>query len=345
MKLHNTLLLHGFSFMTVMGLILFAQSPASFADGPPFSLPIDCKIGKNCFIQNYVDLAAGPEGKDFQCNSLTYDGHTGTDIRLLDYPEMRQGISVIAAAAGKVRAIREGMEDVTQETVKRDEITGRFCGNAVVIDHDDGWSTFYCHMRKGSIAVKKDDVVQRGQKLGLVGNSGMAEFPHVHFEVMKGKTALDPFTGKALQSTCGAENAAPLWSTEALAALPYVRTGALVAGFSDRVPTRPEIRDGAFATTTFTRKSPAIIFWAEVFGKVAGDKENVLITAPSGKNMVASAKTATKNEATSFMFLGDKIPPSGWEPGKYKASYILTRSVNGQAPQPVIQIERTMIIE
>lgn len=336
---------HAIGFITAVGWALFSQSSILLADGPPFSLPIDCKIGKNCFVQNYVDLAAGPEAKDFQCNTLTYDGHTGTDIRLLDYPEMRQGVSVLAAAAGTVRAIREGMTDVTQETVNREAIKGRYCGNAVVLDHEDGWSTYYCHMRQGSIAVQQGDVVKRGQKLGLVGNSGMAEFPHVHFEVLKDKTALDPFTGKALQSTCGAENPAPLWSPEALAALPYIRTGALVAGFSDRVPTRPEIRDGVFAGTKFTRKSPAIIFWIEIFGKVAGDKEKILIAGPAGENIVATEKTAMKNEATSFMYIGNKMSPTGWAPGKYKASYVLTRSVNGKAAQPVVQIERTIIIE
>ncbi len=344
MKLRYTLA-HAFGFMTVVSAVLFVQNSASLADGPPFSLPIDCKIGKNCFVQNYVDLLAGPDAKDFQCNTLSYENHTGTDIRLLDYPEMRQGVAVLAAAAGKVRAIRDGMADVTPETLKPADIEGRHCGNAVVLEHDEGWSTYYCHMRQGSIAVKQGDVVERGQKLGLVGNSGMAEFPHVHFEVLKGKTALDPFTGKAVQSTCGADNPAPLWSPEALAALPYVRTGILISGFSDRPPTPAEARNGTFSATKFTRKSSAIIFWVELFGPVAGDTENFLLTAPSGKNIYAGSKKVPKNKATYFSYAGNKLSTAGWEPGKYKASYTLTRSINGQAPQPVVQIERTIIIE
>ncbi|MEZ5647599.1 MAG: M23 family metallopeptidase [Alphaproteobacteria bacterium] len=321
------------------------------ADGPPFSLPLACAVGKDCFVQNYVDLAPGEEAKDFRCNTLTYNGHDGTDIRLRDYPQMRQGIAVLAAAAGRVRNTRDGMADVTKETLNPSAITGRYCGNAVILEHDDGWTTTYCHMRQGSVAVKKDDMVTRGQKLGLIGNSGMAEFPHVHFEIQKNRVPLDPFTGKPLESGCNAADTLPnipletsLWTKKAAAEMPYVRTGILISGFADRVPTPPEIRNGDFAAIKFTRTSPALVFWVELFGKVMGDTENLLLVSPSGKALVANSKKAIKNEASSSLYFGIKAPPGGWEQGRYKASYILTRSVNGQAPQPVVQVEKYITI-
>ena len=35
---------------------------------------------------------------------------------------------------------------------------GRNCGNGVTLDHGDGWQTQYCHMRRGSVAVKVADL-------------------------------------------------------------------------------------------------------------------------------------------------------------------------------------------
>jgi D-3-phosphoglycerate dehydrogenase len=55
------------------------------------------------------------------------------------------------------------------DTGLRGEIAGRECGNGVVIAHEDGWETQYCHMRRGSVAVQPGERVARGQTLGLVG--------------------------------------------------------------------------------------------------------------------------------------------------------------------------------
>ena len=46
-----------------------------------------------------------------------------------------------------------------------------------------------------AMAVKLGDTVVAGQRLGLVGLSGMTEFPHLHFEVAKGGAVVDPFLG------------------------------------------------------------------------------------------------------------------------------------------------------
>lgn len=46
----------------------------------------------------------------------------------------------------------------------------------------------HAHMGKGSIAVKKGQAVGPGTPLGKVGDSGMADGPHLHFEISKGKT-------------------------------------------------------------------------------------------------------------------------------------------------------------
>ena len=57
-------------------------------------------------------------------------------------------------------------------------------GNHVIINHNNGYLSLYGHMSR--IAVKKGDVVARGQVIGYVGMTGVATGPHVHYEIWKG---------------------------------------------------------------------------------------------------------------------------------------------------------------
>lgn len=45
----------------------------------------------------------------------------------------------------------------------------------------------YMHLRKGSITVKKGQLVTEGQVIGLSGNTGESTGPHLHFEIQRGK--------------------------------------------------------------------------------------------------------------------------------------------------------------
>jgi murein DD-endopeptidase MepM/ murein hydrolase activator NlpD len=65
-------------------------------------------------------------------------------------------------------------------------------GNAVLIDHGDGWLTHYGHLSK--IAVTVGQVVQAGQRIGDEGSTGHSTGPHLHFEVHQGhyKNPVEP---------------------------------------------------------------------------------------------------------------------------------------------------------
>ncbi len=63
-------------------------------------------------------------------------------------------------------------------------------GNRVVVDIGEGRFAFYAHMQPGSVRVKVGDKVKTGQVLGLLGNSGNTDTPHLHFHVMDGPSPL-----------------------------------------------------------------------------------------------------------------------------------------------------------
>lgn len=65
-------------------------------------------------------------------------------------------------------------------------------GNCVIIDHGNGLWTLYGHIRNGGIKVEKGEKVQKGQKIAEVGSTGNSTGPHLHFEVRKNQTPVNP---------------------------------------------------------------------------------------------------------------------------------------------------------
>jgi murein DD-endopeptidase MepM/ murein hydrolase activator NlpD len=61
----------------------------------------------------------------------------------------------------------------------------------VILEHPrSGLQTVYAHLQRP--LVKEGQWVSRGQKIALSGQSGHASGPHLHFEIRKGVTAIDP---------------------------------------------------------------------------------------------------------------------------------------------------------
>lgn len=314
---------------------LSAASPAQ-AGPPRLELPLDCEMGKVCVVQNYVDHDPGPGRQDVACGPLTYDGHDGTDIRLPDYVAMEKGVPVLAAAAGTVVALRDGMEDINMNLVGREKLDKVGGGNAVILDHGDGWQTLYLHMKRGSVAVQKGQRVEAGQKLGLVGLSGLTEFPHVHFGVKHNRQTVDPFVGEAPYAACG-QTYAPLWSEAAAKALAYRRTAGLSAGFATRQPDAEAARRGEYASDTLAPGAGMLLFWADLMGVKAGDKQRVRIEAADGRVLFDRDADIPADKVVWFSYQGLKRPADGWPKGPYRGTVTLTRGA-----ETVVKMERSL---
>ena len=63
-------------------------------------------------------------------------------------------------------------------------------GNLVEIDHSNGYVTRYGH--NDTIAVEIGQTVKKGQVIAKMGSTGRSTGPHVHFEVLKNGTKVDP---------------------------------------------------------------------------------------------------------------------------------------------------------
>jgi murein DD-endopeptidase MepM/ murein hydrolase activator NlpD len=297
-----------------------ATSWVVLAEAIELRLPIDCEVGRTCEIQKYVDLDPSPNVRDYQCGTLADNGHKGIDFRLPSLHAQRAGVDVLAAAAGRVLRVRDGVADVSVRERGIGAVEGRECGNGVVIDHGDGWNTQYCHMAQGSVTVKPGEVVQASQRLGRVGMSGLAEYPHLHFGVTFQGDLVEPFAFEAPQGSCGAGRS--LWEPSLQAALAYKPRALLNTGFTDRSVEMQAIENEELVAPT--RESP-LVAYVRAIGAKAGDIQRLAITGPDGRIVAEnSAKPLDRDKAQVMVFVGKKAPPGGWPSGVYRAAYTIT---------------------
>ena len=111
-----------------------------------------------------------------------YKSHTGMDIA------SNQGTPVYACDSG---------------TVVLAEWYGGY-GNCIMIDHGNGYKTLYGHL--SVIYVSNGQVVSQGQTIGQVGSTGNSTGPHLHLEVYKNGTRIDPeqfYSGLTISQDAG----------------------------------------------------------------------------------------------------------------------------------------------
>ncbi len=122
-----------------------------------------------------LPFPAGKSYKVIQGNHGDFT-HTGFNEYAWDFA-MPLDAEVCAAAAGRVVRVKQ---DGTAGGPSN-EFFGD--GNAIIIDHGEGYFSHYLHLAPGSARVKEGDLVTGGQTIALSGNTGFSSTPHLHFHV------------------------------------------------------------------------------------------------------------------------------------------------------------------
>ena len=329
---------------TLATSLLPLQSRAA-EQAPVFSFPVDCTIGIECFVQNYVDLAPGATVQDYACGQLSYNGHKGTDIRVRDLGMLEKGIPVLAAAKGRVVGLRDGEPDRNFRDIAPGSIKNKECGNGVLLDHGKGWLSQYCHLKKGSLLVQKGKLVSTGQPLGQMGLSGKTVFPHLHFEIKRGKRFIDPFTGlhqRPAGNCNGQDVAGSLWKSSLSAKLPYRTSGVIRSGFAVEMIDIKDVEQGKFKSLSGSTSAPLILFWAQIYGLRPGDRNQFLVTFPNGKTFAKSTNIHDGRHKAQWLSWVGKRRPEGaaWPSGQYVGRYVLSRKTAKGNWQRIISIKR-----
>lgn len=94
---------------------------------------------------------------------------------------------IYAVGNGTVADASDGLPDFETIYSATGITLATAAGNYVILDIGNGKYACYAHMVNGSVRVKKGDTVTEGQVIGLVGNSGNSDIPHLHFQVVTDK--------------------------------------------------------------------------------------------------------------------------------------------------------------
>jgi len=127
--------------------------------------------------------AAGPEPPRYwplDEHGFLTRGQVGANAKDEPHP----GIDIAVPVGSMVRAAGGG----TVAESGQDPEYGWF----VLLQHPDGYQSMYGHLSRRLVA--QGDSVRAGQVIGLTGNSGRSSAPHLHFEIRRQGTSLDPLT-------------------------------------------------------------------------------------------------------------------------------------------------------
>lgn len=98
------------------------------------------------------------------------------------HTRIHHGIDISAPLYTPIRAAAAGRVLVAE--------TQSGYGKVVILDHGGGWQTRYAHLSK--FEIQQGASVAPGEKIGLVGKTGNATGPHLHFEIRRFSRPLNP---------------------------------------------------------------------------------------------------------------------------------------------------------
>ena len=231
--------------------------------------PIEGIYGTDYIIVNYIDWGID-HILDFNRGSKTYKGHSGTDFVISGFPQMDEGVFVNSVDTGIVTFVHDGEFDRNTDG----NISLGF-GNYIAIRHPNKTYTYYAHLKKNSLLVKKGDYVSPGQHIALVGSSGNSTDPHLHFEMWYDSLFLiEPFA-----NSCGANY------SHFKDLIPYDTSFHIWQnGITDFIPPIDSLRNRPAEKYTFNDQDSIISFWALQYGLKTGDSTRIEWITPLGDN-------------------------------------------------------------
>lgn len=256
--------------------------------------PLAGNLGRDIFVNNYVDLDPGPGVRIYDCSSHSYDGHDAHDVSPRgSFVEQKIGIPVYAALDGYVTRVHDG---------EPDEVTvpANAPANYVQLYHGGGHVTGYLHLKKDSVGFlhqgqwrpwQVGDFIRAGTQIGLMASSGNSTGPHLHFSSHTNSAGPPSWNGTPYEPHSGACDPGPSdWFSQV-----DDRTTPLVHDFAfspnpfTGSANPPE--DLAVRTGTFTSGPRTVHFRADLAGVEAGDSWRVLFLRPDASVAVDSSGT------------------------------------------------------
>ncbi len=130
------------------------------------------------------ELLRIPAIQPVENDDLSYTG-AGFGMRLhpiLQIYRMHEGIDFVVPYGSEIYATANGRV----KSIRRSSTFGKY----IVADHGNGYETLYAHLSE--IRVRRGQQLERGDIIGLSGNTGLSSGAHLHYEVHRDKRAVNP---------------------------------------------------------------------------------------------------------------------------------------------------------
>ena len=309
-------------FKFILTILIFSSFlSAGFAVArifnPPLELefPVSCQLEENCWFVNYPDEDLTKGIRDYKGGKVSRNGKKGIEIVV---KTILEEMPVIPAENGEVVFIKNNVEDnlLDSEDEQKEQ---SFCGNYVIIEHNNGWKTLYCHLKKDSITVKPGDFAVEGKEIGQIGLSGQTEFPHLYFAVLHKGQYFDPFTGINLSNIKNKEAFKPFWSVKAKKRFKYKEIALINTGVSLEAPLLEKIKQGKLEDIKLAQDTPLFYLWMQGFHLKTGDYMKIKLENPSGEKILDKVQKISSNDLEQVVFFDiKKEEEEDWEIGVYK---------------------------
>ncbi len=130
-----------------------------------------------CLTQQLLGFSYAPPVDGTLTSGFGYREHP-----ILEGERFHYGVDLGADSGAVIRAFAAGTVTVVAEASE--------LGKYVIVSHPGGFSTLYAHC--SAITASSGQQVAMGDPIAEVGDTGMTTGPHLHFELMRGSTYLDP---------------------------------------------------------------------------------------------------------------------------------------------------------
>jgi len=150
---------------------LAGSGPSNSSDHRRTLVPLNGKVWiSQRFAIDWVKVGA---------NGNTWHGDRGRNENFWGFGE-----PVLAVADGEVVTASDSIPDNVPGRLPAAATVTNIAGNHVILRVGPSRYVMYAHLERGSVRVHAGEHVKRGDPIGLLGNSGQATAPHLHFQVM-----------------------------------------------------------------------------------------------------------------------------------------------------------------
>ena len=162
------------------GQLLFLLEP-----GPQPGAPGPSRAGAPAAVASAEGGPQGPASASGTATSLSWPVATPriTSPFGARWGRPHEGVDLVAAPGTPVLAAADGVVAYAGHGI-------RGYGNLIVLSHPGGLLTVYAH--NSVLSARQGERVKRGHVIALSGQSGRATAPHLHFEVRRGESPVDP---------------------------------------------------------------------------------------------------------------------------------------------------------